>query len=247
MSELWACPEQGVCPALQELNLRLCPCRGEMVARCLREGLPGCPDLRRLKLFLRDNSTVAALATALEDEKYPKLETLSVTASGPFVGGEVVATALQASPRPGLRELELDVFSLGAGLVEALQSGACPGLTRMRLRANRLFGGGLNAEGMNVGELVEAFGACPHLQELALEGRMGERADIICRALAEAVREESLPCLEQVYLMIGQVGDDSATALEEALEAKGGHLLVYSDKSEMYRDVLVRHNMTESA
>jgi hypothetical protein len=99
--KLWACLEQGVCPALQELDLGQIPCSGATAARCLREGLPGCPDLRRLKLHLGGVSTVVALAAALEQGLYPKLETLSIKARSEDVdGGEVVAAVLRAFPRP---------------------------------------------------------------------------------------------------------------------------------------------------
>jgi hypothetical protein len=198
-------------------------CTGTTAARYLREGLPGCPDLRRLRLCLGDPSAVVALATALEQGLYPKLEALSVTASSEGAdGGEVVTAAFRAFPRPGLRELSLDVLSLGPGLAEALQSGACRGLTRLSLKASS-FG-----EGMSVRGLVDSFGACPDLRELALDF-MSTNGDGLYRAIADAVREGGLSRLERLSLINEDVGDDSAQALAEALEARGGSLSHHID------------------
>jgi hypothetical protein len=130
--------EQRLCPALQELDLSSTPCTGAMAARCLRQGLPGCPNLHRLSLFHGDAPTVAALAAAFEQGLYCKLEKLSIKASNQGADGEVVAAGLRAFPRPGLRELSLNISSLGAGLADALQSGACRGLTRLSLKASTL-------------------------------------------------------------------------------------------------------------
>jgi hypothetical protein len=199
---VWASLEQGLCPALQELDISRIPCSGRTMARCLRSGLTGCPDLRRLRLNLYDKSSAKALAAALEQGLYPKLEVLSIQALNTRChGGEIVAAALRASPRPGLRELELNTTRLGASRVGALQSGACRGLTQIRFRRVK-FGQGVNVEG-----LVEAFAACPRLRHLNVQIPLWGNGGTLCRALAEAVRERGLPELEEVN--IGKVREAS--------------------------------------
>jgi hypothetical protein len=219
--KLWACLDQGMCSALEELGITDAP------AQCLREGLAGCPNLRRLRLDIAHDPPLVALGAALEQGLYPKLEVLSVTARRyPGVnGGDVVATALRAFPRPALRELDLDTWILGAGLAGALQSGACPGLTRLNLVAMS-FG-----EGTDVEELVEALGACPNLRQFGVRVPTGEGMDSLYLALAEAVREGGLPSLEKLSLFNFRVRDDSARALAEALEARAGPLVRFDDFS----------------
>jgi hypothetical protein len=217
VSELWACLEQRVCPALQELDLSLVSCSGDVVARCLRQGLPGCPDLRRLRLDLEDASTVMALSAALEQGLYPNLEALGVgTTSMDGDWSETLAAALRAFPRPGLQELTLDVVSLGVGIAAAFQSGACRGLTRLSLFAED------PGEGLILAELVDAFCACPQLRMLSLDVPSGEEGDSLCRALVEATREGGLPSLKYLYLVHETVSDDSITALAQVLGARGG-------------------------
>jgi hypothetical protein len=215
--ELWACLELGACPALQELDMGYYPCSGDRMGRYLRQGLPCCPDLRRLRLSLLDAPAVVALAAALEQGLYPKLEVLGVYALSENAG-EVVAAALRAFPRPGLRELDLDVVSLGVGVAAALQSGACCGLTRLNLMADH-FG-----ESLILAEFVDTFRACPHLQELSLDVRRGEGGDSLCRALVEAVRDGGVPCLKNVHLFSWSLKRDSTTALAKALAARAGRL-----------------------
>jgi hypothetical protein len=211
LDELWACLEQGVCPALQELDLGEVHTRGAVAARCLRQGLPGCPDLRHLRLQLQGESAVVALAEALEQGLYPKLEVLRVF-SPSVNGGNIVAAGLQAFPRPGLCELNLHVASFGAGLIEALQSGACRGLTRLSLEASSF------DQGVSMGELGAAFGTCSHLQRLFMEIRQDADGDSFYRSLAEAVHDGDLPCLEQLSLFFNKgFGEVSAKALAEAL------------------------------
>jgi hypothetical protein len=221
MCELWACLEQGVCPALQELDMSLTPCSGGIMARCLRQGLPYCPDLSCLRLNLKDAWTVMALAAALEQGLYPKLDYLGVRTTAMDVdGGGVIAAALRAFPRPGLEDLKLDVVNLGVGVAAALQSGACRGLRRLDLRADH------PGEGLILAELVDALCACPHLRMLHLHIRNGEWGESFCRALTEAMREGGLPGLKYVYLFSRTVTRDSSTALAEALEARAGRLFL---------------------
>jgi hypothetical protein len=209
---LLACLEQATCPALQELDMSRASCRGDFATRCLSQGLTGCPDLRRLSLLLEDPSTLLGLASALQQGMYPKLEALSTRmVSFALDEGEVFAAALQAFPRPGLRELDLYITTLGAGLVGVLQSGGCRGLTRLFLKVWSI------GAGIGVAELVEAFGACLHLRTLIVDVTYG--GDSVYRALAEVIRDGGLPGLEQFALFIKEVDDNSATALAEALEA----------------------------
>jgi hypothetical protein len=224
LGELLSCLEQRPCPALQELDISRIPCSGATAARCLREGLPGCPDLRRLRLHFGGSSTILGLAAALEQGLYPKLEVLSIKALDETVdGGEVVAAALRAFPRPGLRELDLRILTLGTGLAGALQSGACRGLTRLSLKAVRI------GQGVDEGELGASSSACPHLRHLEVEILRGRGGDSLYRTLAEAVREGGLPCLEHLSLIIQGVGHDSVTALIEALEARSGRPVHFND------------------
>jgi hypothetical protein len=117
MCALWACLEQGACPALQELDLSRTPCIGATTARCLREGLTGCPDLRRLRLNSHDHLSAPAFAAGLEQGLYPKLEALSVRALNLECDwGEILAAALRAFPRSGPRELELNMTRLAQAL-----------------------------------------------------------------------------------------------------------------------------------
>jgi hypothetical protein len=228
--ELWACLEQGVCPTLQELDLHKIYLPGKKAARCLRQGLPGCPDLRRLRLFLHDDQTLVALAAALEQGLYPKLEALIATVSPVFFnwnvhGGEVFAAALRAFPRPGLQELDLQDFqALAPGLVEALRSGVCRGLTRLSLEAKDF------KDLARMEDVPEALATCPHLREFTLEFSSERNGDTLCRALAEAVREGTLPCLDHLTLLVGGVTDDNVRALAEALGARGGRLVHYKDR-----------------
>jgi hypothetical protein len=124
-SELLACLEQGLCPSLEKLDLGRYPCSGGTVARCLRQGLTNCPDLRRLRLHLEDESTVVALAAALEEGLYPKLEVLDLS-RGCASGGGIILAALRASPRPGIRELELSITKPRRGPRRNTQVGGVP-------------------------------------------------------------------------------------------------------------------------
>jgi hypothetical protein len=127
----------------------------------------------------------------------------------------MIAAGLRAFPRPGLRELDLWVWTISADLTEALQSGACRGLERLSLKAGDFDGGVIMTE------FVDAFGACPHLRELAVEiYEEGGGGDSLHRALAEVVCEGGLPGLVQLSLINEDVDDESATALAEALEAR---------------------------
>jgi hypothetical protein len=230
MTDLWASLADGVCPALEELDIFKSTSLGPTAPLHLRQGLVGCPELRRLRLnlFDVDDASIAALAEALERGLFPKLESLDIEEGGVrhMKVNEVIGPALQACPRPALRELRTMCHDSCQALIDALRWGACPGLTTLGLC---LF----NEEGEDVVMLVEGLKACPHLRVLSL----GVSPQVVVhRSLADAMREGGLPCLEQLQVVGATVGNDDVVALAETLEARVGpklRLLVLQKESSL--------------
>jgi hypothetical protein len=215
--DLWDSLDEGVCPALEDLEIRRLTTLGTTAAFHLRQGLEGCPGLRRLKLvFYEDEAATAALAKALEWGLFPHLESLDIEARGfkSSGAGGWIGVALDSFPRPALRELRLHGPELCDNTLNALRGGACPGLRRLDM----FFRG---MEETHAGTLVEAVSECPQLRDL----RLVVRGTDVYRGLAEHMREGGLPCLEELHVTGGLCGNGEILALAEVLEAREGSKL----------------------
>jgi hypothetical protein len=218
MTELWDSLADGVCPALEELDITRLTFLGPTAPFHLRQGLVGCPELRRLRLKLfnvnEPEGAVPALSEALERGLFPKLESLDIEARNTrrLKTNELIGLALQAFPRPALRELRLWCQDSGQPLVDALRWEACPGLTRLDLCS-------FTMEDGDVVMLVEGLRMCPRLREVRLG--VAPRA-LVHRRLADMMREGGLPCLEELHVLGAVAEDDGVVAFAEALEARAG-------------------------
>jgi hypothetical protein len=183
------------------------------------------------------------VARALLAHPRPLLRSLKLEAEG---GNGALAEALTKGACPGLTSLRCKYFSDAEA--EAVLAGACPDLRRLSGRMNysgvealtegilshrlsRLESLCLNDSDMSPELVVALFGAleawplpCPSLRELEMEridfgSWNGGYTPDGCRAIAQAMRQGALPCLERLRIRDNNIAADSGVALAEGLEA----------------------------